>query len=124
MWSSIQISFDRDPLEVEYVVRRTGSPRDADIMQSEKLVARLEKENILGILLRLEDGSNIFHFDPKVDGVLSPFSMTVYDGAGRLILKIKTNCFSHSNQVYMFKSLPEGKSLKHHLRGTSTSAGS
>jgi len=103
---------------VEYVIRRTGSPKDADIFESGNLVARLEKENVLGTLLRLEDGSNIFHFDPKVDGVLSPFSTTIYDGAGKLILKIKTNCFSHSNQVYMFKSLPEGKSLKHHLSGT------
>ena len=103
---------------MEYVVRRTGSPRDADIMQSGKLVARLEKESVMGTLLRTEDGSKIFHFDPKVDGVISPFSMTVYDGVGKMILKIKTNCFSHDNQVYMFKSLPEGKSMKHHLSGT------
>jgi len=103
---------------VEYVIRRTGSPKDADIFQSGKLIASLEKENVMETLLRAEDGSKIFHFDPKVDGVLSPFSMTVYDGAGKAILKIKINCFSRDNQIYMFKSLPEGKSMKHHLSGS------
>jgi len=103
---------------VEYVIRRTGSPKDADILQSGKLIAHLEKENVMETFLRAEDGSRIFHFDPKVDGVISPFSMTVYDKAGKVTLKIRTNCFSHGNQIYMFKSLPEGKSMKHHLSGS------
>ncbi len=107
-------------MEAEYVVRRTGDPGEAEIVQSGQLVARLEKlKGDLRALLKAEDGSHrIYHLDPKVDGAISPFSIAIFEDGGKLILKIKSGAFSHHGKVYLFKSLPEGKSMKGHLHGS------
>jgi len=68
--------------------------------------------------LKLEDGSNrVFELDPRVNGAVSPFSTVIYEDGGKPVLKIKSGCFSHNGKVYLFKSIPEGKSMKSHLSG-------
>lgn len=107
-------------MEVAYLVKRTGAPNEAEILQAGKLVAHLE--NVTGnrrmsSRLMTEDGTGrVFDLDPRVDGVLSPFSFSIYD-KGKLALKIRSGAFSFNDRVYMFKSLPEGVSMKGHLSG-------
>jgi hypothetical protein len=107
-------------LKIEYLVKRTGNPSEAEILQSGQLVAHLENASQNGrILSRLktEDGTGrVYELDPRVDGVISPFSSEIYD-KGKPVLKIKSGVFSHDSKVYMFKSLPEGVSMKGHLNG-------
>lgn len=99
------------------MVRRTGAPGEAEILQSGRPVAHLEKlENELGAVLREEEVSNrVYRLDPRVDGVISPFSSAIYEDDGEPILKIKSGCFAYNGKIYLFKSLPEGKSMKGHL---------
>ena len=107
-------------LESEYIVRRTGDPGEAEILQSGQLVAHLDRmKNDSLEFLKVEDGSNrVFKLDPRVDGVILPFSSAVYnDDESKPILKIRSGVFSYNGKVYLFKSLPEGKSMKGHLNG-------
>jgi hypothetical protein len=69
-------------------------------------------------ILKVEDGSNrVYELDPRVDGVISPFSCAIYED-GKLVLKIKSGAFSYNDRVYVFKSLPEGNSMRGHLSGS------
>jgi hypothetical protein len=101
------------------MIKRTGDPKEADIFQSGQLIARLENgQDRLHALLKVEDGSGeVYRLDPKVDGVISPFSSEIYNQNEKPVLKIRSGCFSHQNKIYLFKSLPEGKSMQHHLNG-------
>jgi hypothetical protein len=101
----------------EYVVKRTGDPNEAEIMHSGKLAAHLDKiQGELRTILKYEDGSHrILYLDPKVDGAITPFSTAVYDKEGKILLKIKSGCFSYNGKIYLFKSLPQGVSMKGHL---------
>jgi hypothetical protein len=107
-------------MEVEYVIRRTGDPSEGEILQSGKPVAFLDKpKGDLRTVLKVEDGKGrIFYLDPKVDGVIAPFSTAVYEDSGKILLKIKSGCFSFNGKIYLFKSLPEGQSMKGHLQGS------
>jgi len=108
-----------ESLQVDYLVKRTGNPSEAEIFQSGRLVAHLVNASQNGQVisrLKTEDGC-IFELDPRVDGVISPFSFQIYDD-GRPVLKIKSGVFSLDGKVYVFKSLPEGVSMKGHLSGT------
>ena len=106
-------------METEYVIKRTGTPGEADITQSGQLVARLDKrKDDLRTLLKVEDGSlRNLYLDPKVDGVISPFSTAIYGDDGESVLKIKSGSFSYGGKIYLFKSLPEGHSMRGHLDG-------
>jgi hypothetical protein len=106
-------------MEAEYIIKRTGDPNEAEIFQSGQLVARLEKgREPLHALLKIEDGTNkSYQLDPRVDGIIAPFSLAILDG-GKPELKIKSGCFSYRGKIYLFKSLPEGKSMRGHLHGT------
>jgi len=106
-------------LEETYVIKRTGDPSEAEIFQSDKLVALLDRpKGELRTVLKLEDGMlRIFYLDPKVDGTIAPFSTAVYEDPGKIFLKIKSGCFSLNGKIYLFKSLPEGHSMKGHLHG-------
>jgi len=101
----------------EYVVRRTGDPNEAEIIHSGKLAAYLDKiPGELRTILKNENGNDgVLYLDPKVNGVIAPFSTAIYDNSGKLVLEIKSGCFSYSGKIYMFKSLPHGKSMKGHL---------
>jgi hypothetical protein len=106
-------------LELEYVVTRTGDPSEAEIRQSGELVARLDKmKGDLRTLLKLENPpKRMFYLDPKVDGSIAAFSTVVYDDSGKTWLKIKSGVLSYNGKIYLFKSLPEGKSMSGHLLG-------
>ena len=101
----------------EYVVRRTGDPNEAEITHSGKLAAYLDKiQGELRTLLKYADGSHrILYLDPKVDDSIAPFSITVYNNEEKILLEIKSGCFSYNGKIYRFKSLPQGKSMKGHL---------
>jgi hypothetical protein len=101
----------------EYVVRRTGDPNEAEIIHSGKLAAYLDKiPGELRTILKYENGSGrTLYLDPKVNGTIAPFSTAIYDNSGKPILEIKSGCFSYRGKIYMFKSLPQGKSMKGHL---------
>jgi len=107
-------------LEVEYVVRSSRDHHDAEIFQSGRLAAHLEAPGgDLRALLKLEDGSGrVYHLEPRVDGTITPFSSSIYENGGKPILKIKSGVFSYRGKVYLFKSLPEGRSMKGHLDGS------
>lgn len=101
-------------------MRRTGGDK-AEVTQGGQLVGYLEhaKTGDPRARLRTEDGTNrSFEFDPRVDGVIAAFSCAIYDETKNLVLKIKSGCFAYGGKVYVFKSLPEGSSMKNHLSGT------
>jgi hypothetical protein len=101
--------------KTEYLVRRKDSPRSAEIFQAEKLVATLEEvEDHVSALSSL-DGTK-YSFDPRVDGRMRPFSMTVNNGSNETILKIIEHLFSYRNQIYIIGGIPEGKSPKDIVR--------
>jgi hypothetical protein len=108
-------------LETEFVVRRTAGDR-AEIIQGGHLVGYIEHPKSgrdLRARLETEDGTNrVYEFDPRVDGAISTFSYAIFDEKQDTILKIKSGCFSYVGKVYVFKSLPEGTSMKRHLSGT------
>ena len=101
-------------------MKRTGDPSEAEIRQAGQLVAYLDRDNDKPqSLLRLQDDSKrIYRLDPRVDGVISPFSSEISDDGGDILLKIKSGVFSYNGKIYVFKSLPEGKSMKGHLSGS------
>lgn len=80
-------------------------------------MAHLDRaDDNLQSLLKLENGSKrIYRLDPRVDRAISPFSTTIYEGDGKILLRIKSGVFSYIGKIYLFKSLPEGKSMKGHL---------
>jgi len=103
---------------MEFIVRRTGDPREAQITEGGQLVGQLKKDGDKTAILRTEDGSGrVLQLNPRVDGVISAFSSAVYDNEN-LVFKIKSGLFSHNGKVYMFKGLPEGVSMSGHLNGT------
>jgi hypothetical protein len=104
---------------LEYVVKGTGDPDVAEILRSGKLVGTLKKvKDGQRTILKTENGSNrIYQLDPKVNGEIFPFSATIYENGNKQVLKIKSGVFSYKGKVYMFKSLPEGKSMNGHLSG-------
>lgn len=104
-------------MEKEYIIRRTGGPREAEITENGRFVGQLEEDNDKTAILRTKDGSGrVFELNPRVDGVISTFSSTIYDSES-LVLKIKSGLFSHNGNVYMFKGLPEGVAMIGHLSG-------
>jgi hypothetical protein len=97
--------------KTEYLVKRKGSPRSAEIFQEEKLVSTLEEaEDHVSVLSTL--GGTKYSFDPRVDGRMHPFSMTIINGSNATILKIVEHLFSFRNQIYIIGGIPEGKSPK------------
>ena len=106
-------------LDAEYVVKRTSNSNDAEITRSGQLVARIEKSKKDGLRFQLKvtDGSIVYELDPRIDGMISPFSLTIYEDGKEPLLKIKSGCFSYEEKIYLFKSVPEGKSMSSHLEG-------
>ncbi len=96
---------------IEYVVKRKGSPRNAEVWLEGKLVATLEEAEDHASMLSSVDGTEYF-FSPKVEGKIHPFSMTVSDGSHRITLKIAEHLFSFRNSIYIIGGIPEGKNSK------------
>lgn len=96
---------------IEYVVKRKGSPRTAEIFCEGKLLATLREAEDHASVLSTLDGTK-YLFSPKVDGKIHPFSITVYDGSDAAILKIMGNLFSFRNNIYIIGGIPEGKNPK------------
>ena len=72
-------------------------------------------------MLESENGY-IFRLTPKVDGAIRPFSFEVYeensaDSERAMILKIKDNLFSHHNEMYIMRGVPEGRPMSKHILG-------
>ena len=101
----------------QFVVKRIGSPWEADILEENEKVASLQKEGNLNFVVRLSKDGKTLRLTPKVDGAIRPFSFEVSE-EGAPILKIKNNLFFHNGQIYVLKNVSEGRPMSQHILGS------
>jgi hypothetical protein len=113
----------------EYVVRRTGSPWEAEIMKDGEKIGQMYKGNDTNVRVSAIIGNNTAKFllTPRIDGKVTPFSIAAYEqeknldqknGREKIVFKIKNNVFWHNGRIYLLNSIPEGRLSRDHLSGS------